>query len=162
MDYIFAKKEDIMGIMKARLQKSTLVYKHTANPGWLMVDADGQILGRLATKIAMILMGKHKPEYTPSVDTGDFVIVTNAARVRVTGDKAATKTYASYSYYPGGLKTITYREMMQRHPERILAEAVRRMLPKNKLGRQMFKKLKVYAGADHPHAAQQPQTLNVN
>jgi len=129
---------------------------------WHLVDADGQILGRLATKIATVLMGKHRPEYTSHVDTGDFVIVTNARKVRLTGDKPFTKEYDSYSYYPGGRKVTTFAEMMEKKPEKVISEAVRRMLPKSKLGRKMLSKLKVYAGPEHPHAPQQPKTMILN
>ena len=107
--------------------------------------------------IATVLMGKHKPTYTPHVDTGDYVVVTNADKIRVSGRKADTMTYPSYSYYPGGYKERSYRDVLKQHPDRIITEAVRRMLPKNKLGRKMLSKLKVYRGADHPHAAQCPQ-----
>ncbi len=123
---------------------------------WFALDATDQILGRLATKIATVLMGKHKPTYTPHVDTGDFVVVTNAGKVRVTGRKADVMVYPRYSYYPGGYKEIPYKRVLERHPERILQEAVRRMLPKNALGRKMLKKLKAYASDTHPHTAQQP------
>ena len=149
-------------MIKARQQKTTLNRKETVSHKWHVVDADGQILGRLADDIAVILMGKHRVDYTPHVDTGDFVIVTNAEKIRVTGKKAQTKEYDHYSYYPGGRKVVGYEEMMKKRPEKIVAEAVRRMLPKSKLGRQMFKKLKVYAGAEHPHTAQQPDTLELN
>lgn len=124
--------------------------------GWYHVDAADQILGRLATRIATVLMGKHRPTYTAHVDTGEFVVVTNAEKIRVTGKKALTMVYARYSYYPGGYTEIPYERMMKRHPDRIIREAVRRMLPKNALGRHMLKKLKVYAGETHPHTAQQP------
>ena len=135
---------------------------YCAKPGeveqhWYHVDATDQVLGRLAVKVATVLMGKHKPTYTPHVDTGDFVVITNAAQVRVTGSKAQTMSYPRYSFYPGGYKEIPYERMMRDHPERIVREAVRRMLPKSTLGRHMLDKLKVYAQADHPHAAQQPQ-----
>ena len=135
-----------------------------AKPGqierrWYVVDASDKILGRLATKIAMILMGKDRPTYTPHVDTGGFVIVTNAAQVRVTGKKADTMAYPRYSYYPGGYSETPYKRMMERHPDRIIREAVRRMLPKNALGRRMLTKLKVYAADEHPHSAQQPAKL---
>lgn len=123
---------------------------------WHHVDADGQILGRLATKIATVLMGKHKPTYTAHVDTGDFVVVTNAEKIKLTGRKLDEITYDRYSYHPGGWKSVTARQMLAKHPERVLAEAVRRMLPKSALGRRMLKKLKVYAGDQHPHSAQQP------
>jgi large subunit ribosomal protein L13 len=124
---------------------------------WYHVDAADQILGRLAVKIATVLMGKHKPQYTPHVDTGDFVVVTNCERVRVSGTKAETMVYPRYSYYPGGYREISYRKMLDQHPERILIESVRRMLPKNALGRHMLAKLKVYAGEQHPHAPQRPE-----
>ena len=128
---------------------------------WYVVDAAGQTLGRLAARVARILHGKHKPTYSPSVDTGDFVIVVNAEKVHVTGRKLDQKIYYRYSGYPGGLKEITLRNLLQRHPARVIEHAVRGMLPKNRLGRQMFKKLKVYAGPDHPHAAQQPKQLEL-
>ena len=126
---------------------------------WYVVDATGQILGRLAARIATVLMGKHKPTYTPHVDTGDFVVVLNAGRVKVTGRKRQTKVYQRYSRYPGGRKEISMEQMIERHPDRILREAVRRMLPKNALARHMLQKLKLYAGAEHPHQAQQPEPL---
>lgn len=129
---------------------------------WFHVDASGKTLGRMATRIATILMGKHKPTYTPNVDTGDFVVVTNAHLVRVTGRKAETMSYPRYSYYPGGFKDIPYKRMAQDHPERIVTAAVQRMLPKNALGRRMILKLKVYAAAEHPHSAQQPIALSEN
>lgn len=128
---------------------------------WYHIDADNQVLGRLAVRIATILMGKHKPTYTPHVDTGDFVVVTNAAKIRLTGSKADTMTYPRYSYYPGGYKEIPYKRVLQDHPERILQTAVRRMLPKNALGRHMFSKLKVYAADNHPHVAQRPLPLSL-
>ena len=128
---------------------------------WHCIDATDKVLGRLASKVARLLMGKHKPIYTPNVDCGDFVIVTNAGKIKLTGTKAQTKTYQRYTYYPGGHKVIPYQTMRATHPERIITEAVKRMLPKNKLASQMLSKLKVYAGANHPHAAQQPQTLEL-
>ncbi len=131
--------------------------REALQPAWHHVDADGKILGRMAVQIARVLMGKHKVTYTPHVDTGDFVVVTNADKVRVTGRKADTKRYARYSYYPGGYKEIPYASVLAQHPERIISEAVRRMLPKSALGRNMLKKLKVYRGEEHPHAAQQPK-----
>lgn len=124
---------------------------------WYVVDAQGATLGRLATRIATVLMGKHKPTYTPHLDTGDYVVVTNADKVRLTGTKDETRVYQSYSHYPGGKRVVPYRTMMERHPERIVTFAVKRMLPKNALGRRMLDKLKVYAAAEHPHQAQQPQ-----
>ena len=128
-------------------------------PKWHHVDADDKILGRMATQIASILMGKHRPEYTPHIDTGDFVIVTNAAKVRLTGRKAQHKERITYVYYPGGQKRETYESLLKRHPERVVEIAVQRMLPKTKLGRAMGKKLKVYAGNDHQHQAQQAAPL---
>lgn len=126
-----------------------------------MVSADGRILGRLATQIATILMGKHRPDYTPHVDTGDFVIVTDAEKVKLTGNKAQTKHYDHYTYHSGGHKVVSFADMIAKHPDRVISEATRRMLPKSKLGRQMLSKLKVYRGSDHPHAAQQPQPLDL-
>lgn len=128
---------------------------------WHHVDAEGKVLGRLATEVATILMGKHRPEYTPHVDCGDFVIVTNAAGIVLTGKKATQKTVQSFSGYPGGLKIRTYEKIMETHPERIVEEAIRRMLPKGRLGRKMTSKLHVYAGNEHPHQAQQPKPLEV-
>ena len=127
---------------------------------WYLVDASDQVLGRLATRLATVLRGKHKPIYTPHVDTGDFVVVVNAARVRLTGNKREAKTYYRHTGWPGGLKSTTAAKVLEgAHPERVLEAAVRGMLPKNHLGRQMLSKLKVYAGAEHPHAAQQPEVL---
>ncbi|HNX02385.1 MAG TPA: 50S ribosomal protein L13 [Candidatus Cloacimonas sp.] len=126
---------------------------------WYIVDAAGKPLGRLSTKVATILCGKNKPYYVPNIDTGDYVIVINAAKVRVTGMKALQKVYKSFSGYPSGLKEIPYAKVLEEHPERIIEHSVKGMLPKNKLGRAMFKKLKVYPGAEHPHAAQKPVEL---
>lgn len=136
---------------------------YMAKPGeikrnWYVVDGKNAVVGRLASKIAMILMGKHRPTYTPHVDTGDFVIVTNVEHIEFTGNKWKEKTYARYSGYPG-LKIESAESLRQRLPERVLREAVRRMLPKNKLARQMLAKLKIYSGPDHPHQAQQPEIL---
>ncbi len=128
---------------------------------WHIVDARGKILGRLATEVATILMGKHRPEYTPHVDCGDFVIVTNARDVKLTGNKLEEKTFQKYSQYPGGLKIKTYGTVLEKHPERLIEKAVTRMLPKNRLGRQMASKLKVYAGQEHPHSSQRPEPLEV-
>ena len=128
---------------------------------WLVVDAEGQTLGRMATRIATILRGKHKPIYTPHVDCGDYVVVVNAGKVHVTGQKLDQKIYYRHSGYPGGLKQINLRRQLERHPERVIEAAVRGMLPKNRLGRKMFKKLKVYAGSAHPHQAQQPRSLDL-
>ena len=124
---------------------------------WHLVDANGKTLGRLATRVAMLLRGKHKPIYTPHVDTGDFVIVVNAEKITLTGKKWTDKVYIHHSGYPGGLKTITAGKMREKKPERLVTMAVQGMLPKNKLGRKMIKKLKVYPGEAHPHQAQQPE-----
>jgi large subunit ribosomal protein L13 len=128
---------------------------------WYVVDAEGQTLGRLASKVATILRGKHKPVYTPHLDCGDYVIVVNADKVRVTGRKLDQKLYYRHSGYPGGLRSISLRDQLAKHPDRVLQAAVKGMLPKNKLGRRMFKKLKVYAGDSHPHQAQRPKPLEV-
>jgi large subunit ribosomal protein L13 len=128
---------------------------------WYVVDAEGQTLGRLATEIATILRGKNKPQYTPHVDTGDFVVVVNAEKVVVTGRKAEQKVYRRHSGYPGGLKVTSYEQMMERRPTEILRRAVKGMMPKNRLARQQLRKLKIYAGPEHPHAAQNPQPYEV-
>lgn len=128
---------------------------------WYVVDAQTAVVGRLCTKIAMVLRGKHKPSYTPHCDTGDYVIVVNADKVRFSGNKMADKKYIRYSGYPGGQKSRTAQEMLDKKPQDIIEKAVRGMIPKNRLGRQVIKKLYVYAGPDHPHAAQQPQELNI-
>ncbi|HTR96842.1 MAG TPA: 50S ribosomal protein L13 [Candidatus Acidoferrales bacterium] len=125
---------------------------------WLVVDAEGKTLGRLAAQVASVLKGKHKPIYTPHVDTGDHVIVINAAKVRLTGTKPVKKTYFHHTMYPGGATWTRLTEMLARHPERVVQKAVRGMMPKNRLGDAMFRKLKVYAGAEHPHEAQRPET----
>ncbi len=124
---------------------------------WYIIDATDQILGRLASEVASILRGKHKPTYTPHIDTGDFVIVVNADKVKLSGNKLDQKKYRYHSGYPGGLKEIDYRTLLQRKPEKAVEIAVKGMLPKNRLGRQMFKKLKVYKGNEHPHEAQKPE-----
>jgi large subunit ribosomal protein L13 len=128
---------------------------------WFVVDADGKTLGRLATEVARRLRGKHKPEYTPHVDTGDFIVVINAAKVRVTGAKTTDKIYYRHSGFPGGIKSRSFEQMRDSHPERIIEIAVKGMLPRNPLGRAMLKKLKVYPGGEHPHSAQQPETLEL-
>ncbi|MFB0547242.1 MAG: 50S ribosomal protein L13 [Anaerolineae bacterium] len=128
---------------------------------WYVIDAEGKILGRLASEIAKILKGKHKPIYTPHIDSGDYVIVINADKVRVTGKKLEQKIYYRHSGYPGGLKGICLAEQLEKHPTRVLKAAVRGMLPKNRLGRAMIKKLKIYAGDSHPHQAQQPKVLEI-
>jgi large subunit ribosomal protein L13 len=133
----------------------------TRERNWLVVDATGQTLGRLATQIADTLRGKRKPEYTPHVDVGDFVIVVNAEKVSVTGNKRQEKRYYRHSGYPGGIRSRTLNDMLERRPEEVLRRAVKGMLPRNRLGRAQLRKLKIYAGPDHPHAAQQPQPMEV-
>ena len=128
---------------------------------WYLINAEGKTLGPLASEIAKILKGKHKPIYSPHLDCGDYVIVINAEKIRVTGRKLDQKIYYRHSGYPGGLKSITLREQLARHPERVIKAAVKGMLPKNRLGRKMLKKLKVYAGASHPHQAQKPKVLEL-
>ena len=128
---------------------------------WYIVDAQGKTLGRLASEIAKVLRGKHKPIYTPHIDCGDYVIVINAEKVWVTGNKLLQKRYYRHSGYPGGLKEITLRDQLQKFPNRVIESAVKGMLPKNRLGRQIYKKLKVYAGTTHPHAAQKPEMLEL-
>ena len=132
----------------------------TVDRKWLVIDASGKTLGRLATEVAKLLRGKHKPTYTPFVDTGDYVIVINASEMVLTGNKLDQKMYRYHTGYAGGLKETTYRNLMNNKPEKALEVAVKGMLPKNSLGRQMFKKLKVYAGAEHEHAAQKPEVYN--
>lgn len=128
---------------------------------WYVVDATDKTLGRLASEIAHRLRGKHKAEYTPHVDTGDYIVVVNAEKIRVTGAKATDKMYHRHTGYPGGLKSMSFEKLIDRAPERVIQGAVKGMLPRNPLGRAMFKKLKVYAGGEHPHSAQQPQALNI-
>ena len=139
---------------------------YTAKPAevrreWFVIDATDKVLGRLASEIARRLRGKHKPEFTPHVDTGDHIVVINAEKIKVTGNKANAKTYWRHSGFPGGIKSETFKELVNDHPERIIETAVKGMLPKNPLGRQMIKKLHIYAGAEHRHQAQQPQTLDI-
>ncbi|MEQ8515755.1 MAG: 50S ribosomal protein L13, partial [Chromatocurvus sp.] len=128
---------------------------------WFVVDADGKTLGRLASEIAHRLRGKHKAEYTPHVDTGDYIVVVNAEKIRVTGAKSTDKMYYHHTGYPGGIRSISFEKLIDKAPERVLQRAIKGMLPRNPLGRAMFSKLKVYAGSEHPHAAQQPQPLNL-
>ncbi len=128
---------------------------------WLLIDAEGQTLGRMAQAIATRLRGKHKPEYTAHIDTGDFVVVVNAEKVQVTGNKAKDKIYHAHSGFPGGLKSISFEKLQERAPEKIIKLAVKGMLPQTPLGRAMYKKLKVYAGTEHPHGAQQPQSVTL-
>jgi len=141
--------------------KTYIVRKGDIKREWYVVDAQGKTLGRLASEIASILRGKHKPIYAPHLDCGDYVIVVNAEKVRVTGKKLDQKFYHRHTGYPGGLKSINLRDQLQKHPTRVLEAAVRGMLPKNRLGRAMIKKLKVYAGGSHPHQAQQPKVLEL-
>ncbi len=129
---------------------------------WFVVDASGEVLGRLATRVARVLSGKHRATFVPYLDMGDFVVVLNAEKVKLTGVKSDSKVYRHHTGYPGGLKTVGLRQVQEKHPERIIEEAVRGMLPKTKLGRKQFKKLKVYRGAKHPHEAQQPRPLKVS
>jgi len=128
---------------------------------WLIVDAEGKTLGRISTEIARVLRGKHKPEYTPHMDLGDFVIVINASKVRVTGNKVNDKIYYRHTGYPGGIKGQNFKKLVADHPDRVVELAVKGMLPKNSLGRAMYKKLKVYGGNEHPHEAQQPQEMKI-
>lgn len=133
----------------------------TVERTWYVIDAKSQVLGRLASEIARRLRGKHKPQYTPHVDTGDYIVVVNAEMVKVTGRKATDKVYYSHSGYPGGIKSITFEKLLKKAPEQVIEKAVKGMLPKGPLGRAMFRKLKVYAGPEHKHAAQQPQKLEI-
>ncbi|MBX2851392.1 MAG: 50S ribosomal protein L13 [Phycisphaeraceae bacterium] len=141
------------------MRQTTLAKNEEVTQEWVHVDATDQVLGRLSTEIAMILMGKTKPSYTPHVDCGDFVIVTNAENIKLTGKKLDQKIHQTFSGHPSGRKVKTFREVQEKHPERLIEESVRRMLPKNKLGTKMLSKLKVYAGPDHPHSAQNPRAL---
>ncbi|MBR8838456.1 MAG: 50S ribosomal protein L13 [Stigonema ocellatum SAG 48.90 = DSM 106950] len=143
------------------MNKTYLPNSNTQEHDWYVVDATDQRLGRLASEIAIILRGKNKPQYTPHMDTGDFVIVVNAEKITVTGKKRTQKVYHRHSGRPGGMKTETFAKLQQRLPERILEHAVKGMLPKNSLGRQLFTKLKVYAGPTHPHESQKPQELKI-
>ena len=134
----------------------------TVQRSWYVIDAEGQTLGRLATEVARRLRGKLKTEYTPHVDTGEYIVVVNAEKVKVTGRKASDKTYYRHTGYPGGLKEATFAQMIERSPEKVIELAVKGMLPRNPLGRAMYRKLKVYAGQEHPHDAQQPETLTLS
>ncbi len=144
-----------------RAMKTYSAKPHEVDQNWLLMDADGQVLGRMATAIATRLRGKHKAEYTPHVDTGDYVVVINAEKVKVTGNKVTDKIYYSHSGYPGGLKSVSFEQMIEKTPEKVIQAAVKGMLPRTPLGRAMFKKLKVYAGSEHPHSAQQPQSVQL-
>jgi large subunit ribosomal protein L13 len=147
--------------MKAKLQKTFTPTPADIKREWFLVDATDQTLGRLASDVANILRGKHKPTYAPHMDGGDFVVIVNAEKVAVTGNKALQKLYYRHSGFPGGLSELSFEQMRERYPERIIEAAVRGMIPKNRLGRQMLTKLKVYAGSEHPHAAQKPQPLEI-
>jgi len=140
--------------------KTFLPQEEAIERRWYVVDAADRVLGRVASRVASVLMGKDKPTYTEFLDTGDFVVVLNADKIRLTGKKLDQKVYRRHSGYPGGLKEVTARQMLEKHPERVVESAVKGMLPKNKLGSKMIKKLKVYAGSEHPHQAQKPEPLN--
>jgi len=141
--------------------KTQMANSETIERKWFVVDAEGQTLGRFASEVAKILKGKHKPEYTPHVDCGDYVIVLNCDKIKVTGNKASQKVYRRHTGWVGNLKEVSYGDMMQKHPDRIITHAVKGMLPKNSLGRQMIKKLKVYTGSEHDHSAQKPEVLEI-
>ncbi|MCP4611019.1 MAG: 50S ribosomal protein L13 [Planctomycetes bacterium] len=141
--------------------KSFMAKKEQVEQKWVLVDAEGAILGRMAAKIAPILMGKNKPTYTPHVDTGDYVVVVNAEKIQLTGKKAQMKEYDYYTHFPGGHKYVSFADMIEKKPERVIELAVRRMLPKNKLAKQMLKKLKVYRGPDHENQAQKPEKIEL-
>lgn len=142
--------------------KTVSANKSTVEKEWLVVDADGQALGRLASEVAKLLRGKHKPSFTPHVDCGDNVIVINAEKINLSGKKWDEKNYIRYTGYPGGQRSVTASEMLKKHPERIVEKAVKGMLPKNKLGAELFRNLKVYVGGEHGHEAQKPRTINLN
>lgn len=141
--------------------KTISAKKETVTRSWYLVDATDKTLGRLSTEIANRLRGKHKPTYTPHVDTGDYIVVVNAEKIKVTGNKAADKLYYHHTGYPGGIKSISFEKLIEKAPERVIEKAVKGMMPKNKLSRAMLSKLKVYAGNEHPHSAQQPTTLDI-
>jgi large subunit ribosomal protein L13 len=143
------------------MMKTFSAKSHEVKRDWYVVDATNQVLGRVAAEIARRLRGKHKPEFTPHVDTGDYIVVVNVDKLRVTGNKAKDKLYHRHSTYPGGLYTTNFEKLQAKHPERVLQLAVKGMLPKGPLGYAMIKKMKLYAGGDHPHSAQQPKTLQI-
>ena len=147
--------------MKAQTQKTHFTTPDEITRKWFVVDAQGKTLGRLASKIAQILRGKHKPEYVPNLDVGDYVIVVNAEKIHVTGKRLDQKIYYRHTGYPGGVRSLSLREMLEKHPPRAMKFAIKGMLPKGPLGRQMARKLKVYAGPEHPHEAQQPEVLEL-
>jgi large subunit ribosomal protein L13 len=143
------------------MHQTTLARPSTVRENWVVIDATDLVVGRTATRVALMLQGKNKPEYTPHIDTGDHVVIVNAEKVRISGNKESVKLYRHHTLYPGGLKEVSYDKMMTEHPERILELAVRRMMPKTKMGNKMMKKLHVYAGAEHPHAAQLPTAVDL-
>lgn len=165
---VFAKKNDKFNNIKAGLAVNTLSYKTASlrkedvKKEWIIIDAENETLGRLASKVAKLLRGKHKPSFTPHVDCGDNVIVINADKVRLTGNKWAQKEYVRHSGYPGGQTTLTAAQVFQKHPTRIVMMAVRGMLPKNRLGRAILTHLRVYTGSEHPHEAQEPKKIDLN
>lgn len=142
--------------------KTVAANKATVNKDWVLVDAEGQTLGRLASKVAKILRGKHKPNFTPHVDCGDNVVVINAEKINLTGNKLQTKNYIRYTGYPGGQRSVTAAVLIDKHPERVIEKSVKGMLPKNKLGAELFRNLKVYAGSEHGQVAQKPKTIDLN
>jgi large subunit ribosomal protein L13 len=153
--------EELISVRSDTVGKTYVTKESDVQRDWYVVDARGQTLGRLATRVASVLRGKHKPIYSPAVDVGDYVVVVNAEKVHVTGRKLDQKIYYRHSGYPGGLKEITLRNLLQKYPARVIEHAVRGMLPKNRLGRKLFKHLKVYVGSEHPHVAQQPKPLEL-
>lgn len=148
--------------MKTLKYKTISANKETVNKQWFVVDAEGEILGRLAAKVALVLRGKHKTDYTPHVDCGDNVIIINAEKIRLTGNKLEDKVYISHSGYPGGQKTVPIKKVLDKQPERVLEKAIKGMLPKNRLGDQLFRNLYIYVGSEHKHEAQQPAMLDLN
>ena len=159
--YNFGLFETQIKYTGAVIMKTYTAKPETVERDWFIVDAENKTLGRLSTEIARRLRGKHKPEYTPHVDTGDYIIVINAEKVYVSGNKKTDKMYHHHTGYPGGLKSISFDKLIEKAPERVIETAVKGMLPKNPLGRAMYKKMKVYAGSEHPHTAQQPKTLEI-
>ncbi|MEA3310319.1 MAG: 50S ribosomal protein L13 [Chloroflexota bacterium] len=153
--------EGVIKVKNVKIEKTYMAKPGEISHDWYIVDAAGKTLGRLATEVARILRGKHKPQYTPHIDSGDYVVVINAAKVEVTGRKLDQKNYYHFSGYPSGLKATPLRKMMEKSPDQVIIKAVRGMLPHNVLGRKVIKKLKVYAGSEHPHQAQQPQPLEL-
>jgi len=141
--------------------KTYFAKKEQLDQKWILVDAEDKILGRLATKLATVLMGKHKPTYTPNVDTGDYIVVVNVEKIKIGGNKAATKEYDYYTHFPGGHKYVSFEDMMARKPDKVIELAVKRMLPKNKIGRDMLKKMKIYRGPEHDNAAQKPEKVEL-